>query len=217
MWSFDPVTQIAFTVGFVYAFNERSDRIGLWDTIRQLSNSSTLRNSPWVIMGDFNQVLSVSEMYSLYPVDICVAGMMEFQECLNDSYLYDLSYQGCFFTWTNCSPSDPKSRKLDRTLINEAFQDKFPSANAVFDSLGSSDHSPCLVTISQDSHLRRSRFMFFPFFYEHPDYRRLLSEGWSSSGLGGSPMSSLYQKMRIAKGICKSLNRSAFSDIEKKR
>lgn len=136
MWSFDPVTQIAFTVGFVYAFNERSDRIGLWDTIRQLSNSSTLRNSPWVIMGDFNQVLSVSEMYSLYPVDIYVAGMMEFQECLNDSYLYDLSYQGCFFTWTNCSPSDPKSRKLDRALINEAFQDKFPNANAVFDSPG---------------------------------------------------------------------------------
>lgn len=91
---FNPITHEAFTVGFVYAFNERSDRVSLWTHLRQLSLSSTLRTSPWIIMGDFNQVLDISEIYSLYPVDIPIGGMADFQECLNDSELYDLSYQG---------------------------------------------------------------------------------------------------------------------------
>ncbi|CAG7886739.1 unnamed protein product [Brassica rapa] len=213
---FDPASRISFTVGFVYAYNERSQRIALWSSLVQLSLSSSIRNSPWLVLGVFNQVLSTDEAYSLYPVDLCIGGMGDFQDCIDDSGVFDLSFRGCPFTWTNKSPSNPKSRKLDRALVNEAWMEVFPNSNALFDAPGSSDHSPCLITVSDSAEHRKSRFTFFSFFETHPEYLKRLSEAWTSPVSRAGPMSTLYLKLRAAKNCCKAINQSRFSNIEKR-
>lgn len=211
---FNPSSNQSFTVAFIYAYNRRVDRISLWNQIKDLASSSLLRNSPWLLLGDFNQFLSVSEIYSLIPNPVSLLGMNEFQECLTTSDLFDLSFRGCLFTWTNKSPSNPKSRKLDRALINESWQDSFPDSNAFFDAPGSSDHSPCLVTITSSTSRRKSRFNFFNFFVTHPDYARLMQAAWQGPVISGEPLFKLYQRLRAAKFCCKSLNQSSFSNIQ---
>ncbi|CAA7013480.1 unnamed protein product [Microthlaspi erraticum] len=211
---FNPVSNQSFTIAFIYAKNTREERVILWDLLRELSASSLVSSSPWLAMGDFNQILSISEAYSLVPVNLSLEGMMEFQDCLESCHLFDLSSRGCFYTWDNKSLTNPKARKLDRALINEAWQDEFPNSNALFDAPGSSDHSPCLVSLSSEVLRRKSRFNFFVFFTLHPEYRRLMDEAWSSVDISGGSMFMLYKRLRETKLCCKGLNRSEFSNIQ---
>ena len=213
---FDPASQEYLTVCFVYAFNERSDRLPLWDAIKQISRSSIIQDSPMLVLGDFNQVLASSEAYSLHPSDLSIGGMTDFQECLQQSEIFDLAFRGCFFTWSNKSPTSPRTRKLDRALINEAWIEKFPNSLAIFDDPGSSDHSPCIVQFGIDPPRRTTRFTFFTFFTSHPNYKELLEAAWTSTVLSSTPLLSFYQKLRAAKICCKGINREGFSNIEKR-
>ncbi|KAL0666120.1 hypothetical protein Bca4012_028824 [Brassica carinata] len=42
---FDPITSCSFTVAFVYAFNDRMNRLPLWADIKRLASSPVLRNA----------------------------------------------------------------------------------------------------------------------------------------------------------------------------
>ncbi|CAA7024778.1 unnamed protein product [Microthlaspi erraticum] len=150
----------------------------------------------------------------MIPAPLNLQGMEEFKDCLNESEVFDLSFRGCHYTWSNNSLSNRKLRKLDRALVNEAWMDKYPNSNALFDAPGSSDHSPCLVSLSNNLTRRKCRFMFFNLFTSHPDYSTLISEAWNAPILAAGSMSSLYQKLRMAKICCKNLNRSSFSNIQ---
>lgn len=211
---FDPITSCSFTVAFVYAFNDRMNRLPLWADIKRLASSPVLRNAPWIVLGDFNQVLAVSEAFSLSSPVISLEGMADFHDCLFESELFDLSFGGCFFTWSNKSTTDPKTRKLDRALVNEVWQDTFPASYALFDAPRSSDHSPCLVYITEDAPSRKIRFTYFSFFGSHPDFGQMLESTWIAPYPASTPLYVLYQKLRSVKFLCKSLNRRCFSNIQ---
>lgn len=213
MESFNPQTLQSFTAAFIYARNSREERIELWDKIKELTQSSTLKDSPWILLGDFNQVLSSSEVFSLSPYYLCQQGMHEFSDCLEESGLFDLAFRGCHFTWYNKSNNYSKARKIDRALVNEAWVDQYQDSYAFFDIHGSSDHSPCLIILANQLSPRRSRFIYFNMFSTHPDYKRLIKEAWNAPISSTSPMSSLYQRLRSAKVCCKS-NKNIFSNIQ---
>ncbi|CAA7016344.1 unnamed protein product [Microthlaspi erraticum] len=99
-------------------------------------------------------------------------------------------------------------------ISRASITDSFPDSNALFDVPGCSDHSPCLVTVSNSEQRRASCFNFFTFFTLHPDYTRLITEAWNSIIHPSDPMFSLYQKLRSAKLCCKALNHGSFSNIQ---
>lgn len=101
------VTNTSITMGFVYARNLLTERRELWDL-----TSSLFQSSPWIFLGDFNQILSMSEAYSLSPSPISIEGLLDLQDCLDTSRIFDLASRDCQFTWTNRSPTSPKARKL---------------------------------------------------------------------------------------------------------
>nr|GEU99130.1 hypothetical protein [Tanacetum cinerariifolium] len=75
--------------------------------------------TPWVILGDFNVTLKVSEYSngSAYPS----REMIDFQECVNNIKVDDLHSEGFHYTWTK-SLKNPKCRtlkKLDKLMVNE--------------------------------------------------------------------------------------------------
>ena len=49
---------------------------------------------------------------------ISATGIVDFQDCLSAADLTDLSYRGRYLTWSNKSPTNPKSRKLDLVFKN---------------------------------------------------------------------------------------------------
>lgn len=167
---FNPQTRQSYTVAFIYARNLREERLELWEKIKELAQTRTLSNSPWILLGDFNQVLSADEVFSSTPTELCEQGIQDFSDCLEETGIFDLAYRGCLFTWYNKSVTNPKSRKLDRALVNEAWVETYPDSYAFFDSPGSSDHTPCLIHLANQLSPRKCRFVYFDMFSTHPEF-----------------------------------------------
>jgi hypothetical protein len=83
----------------------------------------TVDTLPWLIIGDFNVICYSQEKwgkegFSCYD--------REFVECVQQLEIDDLSFSGCFHTWTNNQVGeDFVSKKLDRVLSNGAWLHSF--------------------------------------------------------------------------------------------
>ena len=51
-------TATTFSISFIYAFNSPVGRRSLWENLRRFNNS---HHNPWILLGDFNNVLSNEE------------------------------------------------------------------------------------------------------------------------------------------------------------
>lgn len=103
----DPATDTRCTVAFIYARNTEVERRSLWADLVTIATNNLVSTTPLVVLGDFNQVLTAAEHFSIIPYELPVRGMAEFQECLTSSGLSDMEFRGTFFSWTNGRPEDP--------------------------------------------------------------------------------------------------------------
>ena len=125
----------------------------LWDN---LENFSSNLDSPWITLGDFNNVLNPEERINGTAVTNYQTS--DFASCCNSSGLIDTNFSGSFFTWTN----DTTWCKLDRVMVNEIWMQQGLKVHANF-GLPSfiSNHSPVLATLFEQSQQRPSSFKFF--------------------------------------------------------
>ncbi|KAJ8900277.1 hypothetical protein K2173_024917 [Erythroxylum novogranatense] len=96
-------------MGF-YGHHEERFRSESWDLLRTLKNQS---NSPWIVMGDFNEIT-----YEFEKQGRCiklVRQMTEFRNALDECGLIDLGSKGPWFTWeTGNTPRTNIRERLDR-------------------------------------------------------------------------------------------------------
>ncbi|GFY84194.1 hypothetical protein Acr_03g0009680 [Actinidia rufa] len=103
-----------------------------------LFNSSS--GMPWMLLGDFNNVLSIEEKANGLPVT--PYEMRDFKSCCYDTGMSDIRSSGVFFTWSN----NAIWSKLDRVMVNRNWVHEGLQAHARFDLPGKfSDHSPCTL------------------------------------------------------------------------
>ncbi|KAL0444870.1 UNVERIFIED_CONTAM: hypothetical protein Slati_2209700 [Sesamum latifolium] len=126
----------------VYGVNDVIGRRVLWAELHRLS--LTVTNVPWLVGGDFNTMVDVSEVCG-QSGDIRGAAE-EFQGCLRDMGLITLPMQGEWFTWHNCS-RDSRSlwKRLDRLLVNNWWLERWPNTFYVSLNARTSDHSPLVI------------------------------------------------------------------------
>ncbi|CAD5330494.1 unnamed protein product [Arabidopsis thaliana] len=206
----------SFAVAFVYGRNNDIERRSLWEDISVLSRSSPLSHTAWLLLGDFNQIAASSEHYSITQSAFNIRGMEDFQGCLRDNQLSDLPTRGVFFTWSNHQQDNPIIRKLDRALANDEWFSSFPSALAVFDPPGVSDHASCIVMIDNQPEPSKKCFKYFSFLSSHPTYLAALAVAWEENTMVGSDMFTLRQQLKQAKLCCRKLNRLRFSNIQQR-
>ena len=206
----------SFAVAFVYGRNNDIERRSLWEDISVLSRSSPLSHTAWLLLGDFNQIAASSEHYSITQSAFNIRGMEDFQGCLRDNQLSDLPTRGVFFTWSNHQQDNPIIRKLDRALANDEWFSSFPSALAVFDPPGVSDHASCIVMIDNQPEPSKKCFKYFSFLSSHPTYLAALAVAWEENTMIGSHMFTLRQQLKQAKLCCRKLNRLRFSNIQQR-
>lgn len=214
--AFDRVTGLAFTVIFVYAFNTAVQRQELWSELNEICNLRVVQNQPTLVMGDFNQILTADEHYSVSPFTLPVSGMEEFQDCLSSSELEDIESRGTIFTWGNGQLDEPILRKLDRALGNQCWRDNFPDVFAFFDAPGDSDHSPCVVNLNTILRTRKCSFKYFSFLATHPKFLETIKSAWEEEIPVGSKLFSLGQKLNHAKKACRRLNKEGFRNIQQR-
>lgn len=88
----------------------------------------------------------------------------------------------------------PILRKLDRAMINDAWNTAYPTSMAIFNPPGSSDHSPCAIQLALPAPSANKPFRFFRHVATHPNYVLLLAEAWSTPGLFGTTQFKLSKK-----------------------
>ncbi|WZZ16141.1 hypothetical protein YC2023_109230 [Brassica napus] len=167
-------------------------------------------------MGDFNQILTSDENYSISTYTLPVRGMEEFQECLTLCELEDNETRGTHFTWENGQLEDHILLKLDRVLGNQSWRDNFSDVYVFFDAPGDSDHSPCVVDLNVNLRSRKCIFKYFSFLATHPIFLEAIKSAWEKDIPVGSKLFSLGQKLNHVKKACRKLNKEGFSNIQQR-
>jgi len=181
-----------------------------------ITSNSLVAAAPLIVLGDFNQILTAAEHFSLLPYELPIRGMEEFQRCLEESNLSDMDKRGTFFSWSNRRLEDPILRKLDRVLCSERWSENFPEAVSIFEAPGDSDHSPAVVTFFSASQSRKCSFKYSSFLSSHLRFLAEIRKTWEESIPVGSCLFSLGQRLKKAKLTCRRLNREGFGNIQQR-
>ncbi|CAH1432193.1 unnamed protein product [Lactuca virosa] len=183
-----------FFMSFVYADNDYRDRRKLWDYLR--IHHSLVKYEPWLIAGDFNQVLKPSESTRSSSFD---SFMTNFQRCINDTNIVDINATGLYYTW-NQKPRGIGGllRKLDRTMGNTNILSMFPKLHVMYNSYGISDHSPALINFPIGKPKKSYDFKFVNNITNHPQFHDTVQSIWGNRVKGHS-MYSVFQKLKKLK------------------
>lgn len=119
----------------MYGHNTPNTRIGLWDSPRSINLNSL---EPWLILGDFNAILSHEDRITGDPVK--PQETEEFQPCINDIGVGRLQREGRHFTW--CNKRDVATRIYTRI---DCWMLKHGTIEADFANPGCSNHTPIIV------------------------------------------------------------------------
>lgn len=80
----------------IYASPRFRETCLLWNNLSLVANA---HNLPWVMAGDFNELLSPDDKFGGRPIIISRA--LAFKECLDVCNMTDLGFQDPRFMWTN--------------------------------------------------------------------------------------------------------------------
>lgn len=100
----------------IYACPRYPERKLLWEN---LSTIATSHSFPWILVGDFNKVLTGEDKLGGRAINIHRA--LKFKECLDKCRMIDLGFAGLRYTWSNRRPLTH--------LIQEQFDRVFVTPN----------------------------------------------------------------------------------------
>lgn len=109
------------------------------DSWVQLRNLHGMMSKPWLVAGDFNEILYNFEKEGGRPRP--QSNMQAFHDALVDCDLSDMGYEGDLFTWQRGKMRE----RLDRGVVNAAWSQFFPSATLVNGEMSKSDHRPLII------------------------------------------------------------------------
>ncbi|GAV92746.1 Exo_endo_phos domain-containing protein [Cephalotus follicularis] len=187
-------------VSFIYGLCASSGRRQLWEDIIFCSNR--FKNSPWILLGDFNVTRFSNEHSRNQRV---TKAMQEFNHTIRSAELEDLKSTGFTFTWTNMrSGSDAIHKKLDRALGNWQWFKQFGDSYAHTYNPGISDHSPLSIQLMQRVQSSGRPFKFLNFWAEHPDFMKIVRLEWAKS-YEGPPLRRIQLKLKGIKSQLRNL------------
>lgn len=111
-----------------------------------LRNLGRIQNLPWMVFGDFNEILYSNEKKDGIPRE--ERRMNNFRHALESCSLVDMGILGSWFTWQRGNSQDTNIReRLDRCVANEDWFDLYPSYLVKHLPHNFSDHCPLFVKI----------------------------------------------------------------------
>ena len=162
---YTPNMQISYTVTVIYAFNNLEDRIKLWKELEQIGS---LMVHPWIVMGDFNNVINTNDRIGGNKVT--EKEFRDLVEMMQVVGLFEADTMGAHFTWTNKQTTCTIYSRIDRLVGNAAWFHKFHEAQVYVMNPHISDHSPIKVDLLKVQNKRTNIFKFLNSIIPKPSY-----------------------------------------------
>ena len=158
-------------ISAIYASPRLAERRILWNNLKTIAQ---LHNLPWLMLGDFNEVLCGEDKFGGNQVNLNRA--LEFKECLDECNMLDLGFAGPKYTWKNCRPiTSLILERIDRCFANSRWRLLYLEAIVTHLPRTFSEHCPVLLELCKSStnnfnKLFRSQTMWLL----HPDFYRVV-------------------------------------------
>jgi exonuclease III len=191
-------------ISAIYGSPCRSERRILWDNLKIIAG---LNNLPWVMLGDFNDILLCEEKWGgNRPSN---SRIREFRNCLNACNMIDLGFSGPKYTWSNCHDMNSLiMERLDRVLANPDWKILFPEASVSHLTRTHSDHCPVLLNLCPNIPCMLPRpFRFESIWFSHVDFPSIVEKAW------GTPALNLSITFSIFAALVSAWNKSKFGNI----
>ena len=168
-------TNLSWLITAIYASPRLAERKILWSNIVKVSQ---LHNLPWLMVGDFNEVLCGEDKFGGSQINLNRA--MDFKACLDTCRFVDLGFAGPKYTWSNKRQiTDLILERIDRCFANSLWRILYPEAIVTHLPRTFSDHHPVLIELSRPNpnHLSKP-FWFQTMWITHPNFPRIVREAW---------------------------------------
>ncbi|GJT13943.1 RNA-directed DNA polymerase, eukaryota, reverse transcriptase zinc-binding domain protein [Tanacetum coccineum] len=204
--------QMKVFVSYIYGENTVKGRRLLWKNL--VDHKALAGNSPWVLLGDFNVSRTFEECSNSFRARD--KGMMDFNECVQDLELEDVTSYGMFYTWIEKrkNPELGILKKLDRVMGNAVFVNDFDRSFANFLPYMTSDHCPAILVFPDVHNSKPKSFRFLNFLAEKDNFLPIVKENWNVDVKGFS-MFVLAKRLKNMKKYMRRLNKSNGNVFEK--
>lgn len=161
-------------VFFIYRAPQQQGRAKFWEDLSMLGDQ---RDSPWLLTGDFNDLLDNSEKVGGPPR--WEGSFLAFRNFVSKNGLWDLQFSGNSLSWRGTRYSHHIKSRLDRAMANLAWFEQFPSGRSEYLRFEGSDHRPLLTHFDQNLIKKKGVFRFDRRLREKPEIRQLVKETWN--------------------------------------
>ncbi|XP_039118690.1 uncharacterized protein LOC120254702 [Dioscorea cayenensis subsp. rotundata] len=198
-----------FLISVIYNSLRWRSQLFLWNELSKI----TPLVIPWLILGDFNTVLSRNEHrgrnFSYY-----LRKSRYFSDFINNNNLLDLKFIGSPYTWCNnqIGPARRWSR-LDRCLVNIEWNDMFKSYTLKHLQRSFSDHFPLFLTANLFSKHSKRLFKFENFWLEFLGCFEAVREAFNFTP-HGNPMHAFSHLLLRTHNRLKSWSINGVNDVE---
>ncbi|XP_070005789.1 uncharacterized protein [Nicotiana sylvestris] len=157
----------------VYSRNKVQERAILWHDLLQLGGQTQV---PWLISGDFNNVLTTTDRLGQL---VTASEVHEFKQCIDNMQLTPLRTKGYFFTWCNKqNANDRVYSKIDWAFGNFNWTKDYGHVETNFLEPRVSDHSPIIVQLWKRKTIHPRPFKLYMVTMEHKDFRPMVDRVW---------------------------------------
>lgn len=166
---------ITWLLSSIYASPHIVERKILWSN---LSLVAQLHNMSWLLLGDFNEVLTGEDKFGGRSINLNKA--LDFKDCLDSCNLLDLGFSGPKYTWSNQRElTDLILEIIDRCFANPSWRILFPEASVTHLPRVFSDHYPILLELAKPPvEMRNKPFRFQSMWLMHPEFPGVVKESW---------------------------------------
>ncbi|XP_010513002.1 PREDICTED: uncharacterized protein LOC104788940 [Camelina sativa] len=179
---------VSFYFSCVYGHPIRKLRHHLWERLQRISIN---RNGPWLMCGDFNEILHNSEKRGGRVRENW--SFTDFRNMVNICKVSDLPFKGSNMTWSGKRRKHRVHCWLDRALANDQWKATFLASEVEYLEMVESDHRPAIIKIKRTTDRGMKPFQFDTRLCKIQEFQDVVQQSWN--GADSTDMS-LYERIR---------------------
>ncbi|XP_058777013.1 uncharacterized protein LOC131651366 [Vicia villosa] len=187
--------------------------IGAFDQYLHCETIGISISKPWIIIGDFNNVLRSDDR--IEGSEVHEFEYRDLEYLMESLGLFEHDTKGPHFTWSNKHADGLIYSRIDRALCNRQWFTKYQDSVIEILQPHISDHSPLKLSLETTTvSLHRRRFQFLNVVIENPEYMEQLKNSWQQE-IVGRPMFRLWKKLIRLQPVMKALNKAVTEEVRK--